>query len=178
MPRLRARLIRGRRGAAARGAPTMSALTALEETIDASGAAPRIEAMVPDRGAAPAPARPHPGGRHVPDPGRLPAAPLHQGATSPDQPAEGEQRRLDVIADWNHDPPGPPISPRRDAAAWDCRSARLGHSSSRTCTRTTAAPTAPTVAPSSPTATWAWPPEPRRAGTTPVGYQKEPPRQT
>src|SRR3954468_14815683 len=106
MPRLRARLIRGRRGAAARGAPTMTALTALEETIDASGAAPRIEAMVPDRGAAPAPARPHPGGRHVPDPGRLPARPLHQGATSPDQPAEGEQRRLDVIADWKRDTPG------------------------------------------------------------------------
>jgi hypothetical protein len=39
MPRLRARLTRERRGAAARGAPTMTALTALAEIVDASGAA-------------------------------------------------------------------------------------------------------------------------------------------
>jgi hypothetical protein len=43
-----------------------------------------------------------------------------------------------------------------------CRSARPGRSSSRTCTRTTAAPRAPTTAPSSPTATSTARPRPAR----------------
>ena len=39
------------------------------------------------RGAAPAAERPHPAGRHVPDPGRSPARPPDPGAPGPDQPA-------------------------------------------------------------------------------------------
>ena len=43
--------------------PAMIPLAALEEIIDASGVAPRIEAAAPDRGARPAAERPHPAGR-------------------------------------------------------------------------------------------------------------------
>ena len=65
----------------------MIPLAAFEEIIDASGVAPRIEAMLPDRGAAPAAERPHPAGRHVPGPGRPPARPPDPRAPGPDQPA-------------------------------------------------------------------------------------------
>jgi hypothetical protein len=46
----------------------MIPLAAWEEIIDASGAAPRVEAMLPI-GVRPAAERPHPAGRDVPDPG-------------------------------------------------------------------------------------------------------------
>ena len=47
----------------------MIPLAVLEQVIDTSGVAPRIEAMLPDRGARPAAERPHLAGRDVPDPG-------------------------------------------------------------------------------------------------------------
>ena len=58
----------------------------------------------------------------------------------------------DIIADSGY--------AHRDAAAWASRCATPAPSSSRTCTRTTAAPTAPTKAPSSPTAICTAPPPP------------------
>ena len=62
--------------AAARGgAPAMIPLAVFEEVIDASGVAPRIEALLPDGRAPPAADGPHPAGRDVPGPGRSPARP-------------------------------------------------------------------------------------------------------
>ena len=65
----------------------MIALAAFEEIIDASGVAPRIEAMLPDRGARPAAEGPHPAGGHVPGPGRRPARAPDPRAPGADQPA-------------------------------------------------------------------------------------------
>ena len=45
-------------------APAMIPLAAFEEVIDASGVAPRIEAMLPAGARRPAAERPHPAGRH------------------------------------------------------------------------------------------------------------------
>ena len=82
----------------------MTALTAFEEIIDASGAAPRIEALLPA------------GVRHrqlsvrtllagmcLTQADHRPAhlTRVHQALTSL---PEGEQRRLGVIADWKHGP--------------------------------------------------------------------------
>ena len=63
----------------------MIPLAAFEEVIDASGAAPRIEAMLPIGVRARQLTRPHPAGRHVPGPGRSPAR-------APDPRAPGADR--------------------------------------------------------------------------------------
>ena len=82
----------------------MIPLAAFEEIIDASGVAPRIEAMLPVGVRAPAAEGPHPAGRHVPGPGRSPARPPDPGAPGADRLREDDQRRLGVIADWKHGP--------------------------------------------------------------------------
>ena len=67
----------------------MIPLAAFEEVIDASGVAPRIEAMLPDRRARPAADGPHPAGRACAWPRPTPARPPHPGAPGADQPARG-----------------------------------------------------------------------------------------
>ena len=62
-------------------------LAALEEIIDTSGIAPRVEALLPDRGAPPAAAGPHPAGRDAADPGRSPARAPDPGPRRADRPA-------------------------------------------------------------------------------------------
>ena len=69
--------------------PAMIPLAVFEEIIDASGVAPRIEAMLPVGVRAPAAEGPHPAGRHVPGPGRSPARPPDPRAPGADQPARG-----------------------------------------------------------------------------------------
>ena len=84
--------------------PAMTALAAFEEIIDASGAAPRIEAMLP------AGVRPRQlsvrtllAGMCLTQADHRPAhlTRVHQALTSL---PEDEQRRLGVIADWKHGP--------------------------------------------------------------------------
>ena len=78
---------RGRRGAAARGAPAMIRAGGVR------GDHRRLRRRAADRGhaarrrAAPAAEGPHPAGRHVPGPGRSPARPPHPRAPGADQPA-------------------------------------------------------------------------------------------
>ena len=65
----------------------MIPLAVFEAIIDASGVAPRIEALLP-AGVRPRQlSGPHPAGRHVPGPGRSPARPPDPRAPGPDQPA-------------------------------------------------------------------------------------------
>ena len=78
---------RGRGGPAARGRPAMIPLAAFEEVIDASGVAPRIEAMLPvGVRARQLKVRTLLAG-HVPGPGRSPARAPDPGAPGPDRPA-------------------------------------------------------------------------------------------
>src|SRR4029077_2073634 len=93
-----------RRCAAARGASAMTALAAFEVIIDASGAAPRIEAMLP------AGVRPRQlsvrtllAGLCLAAADHRPAhlTRVHQALTSL---PEDQQRRLGVLADWKHGP--------------------------------------------------------------------------
>ena len=72
--------------------------------IDASGIAPRIEALLPVRRPAPAADRPDPAAGHAARPRRRPARAPDQGAPGPDRLPEGEQRRLGVLADWKDGP--------------------------------------------------------------------------
>ena len=65
----------------------MITLAAFEKIIDASGVAPRIEAMLPTGVRPRQLTRPHPAGRDVPGPGRSPARPPDPRAPGPDQPA-------------------------------------------------------------------------------------------
>src|SRR6266581_4800879 len=95
----------GRGGQTARsGAPAMIPLAAFEEIIDASGAAPRIEAMLP------AGVRPRQltvrtllAGMCLAQADHRPAhlTRVHQALTAL---PEHDQRRLGVIAGWNHGP--------------------------------------------------------------------------
>ena len=96
---------RGRGGAAARGrAAVMIPLAALEEIIDASGVAPRIEAMLPI-GVRPRQlsVRTLLAGMCLTQADDRPAhlTRVHQALTSL---PEDDQRRLGVIADWKHGP--------------------------------------------------------------------------
>ena len=78
---------RGRGGAAAGGRPAMIPLAALEEVIDASGVAPRIEAMLPAGVRARQLSVRTLLAGHVPDAGRRPARAPDPGAPGADQPA-------------------------------------------------------------------------------------------
>src|SRR6266550_7690916 len=95
---------RGRGGETPRRRPAMIPLAAWEEIIDASGVAPRIEAMLP------AGVRPRQlsvrtllAGMCLAKADHRPAhlTRVHQALTSL---PEDEQRRLGVIADWKHGP--------------------------------------------------------------------------
>ena len=95
---------RGRRGPAARGRPAMIPLAAFEEVIDASGVAPRIEAMLPvGVRARQLTVRTLLAGMCLAQADHRPAhlTRVHQALISL---PEDEQRRLGVIADWTHGP--------------------------------------------------------------------------
>ena len=89
---------------AAGGAPAMTALAAFEEIIDASGAAPRIEALLPV-GVRPRQlsVRALLAGMCLTQADGRPAhlTRVHQALTALPEP---DQRRLGVTADWKHGP--------------------------------------------------------------------------
>ena len=95
---------RGRRGAAAGGSPAMIPLAALEEVIDASGVAPRIEAMLPiGVRARQLSVRTLLAGMCLTQADGRPAhlTRVHQALTAL---PEDDQRRLGVLADWKAGP--------------------------------------------------------------------------